>query len=114
MNYIKDLIKESSKVWVIWNSIIVLVALILFFSSIAHRAQLEFWSDNYTTSILMNVVVTSTIISTLLHIVNIFILLYLLFKNRKLLLASFAIGAGSFTLFIYAFFIDSPTLLYAT
>jgi hypothetical protein len=114
MNKIKGLIMEVSKSWLIWNSIIVFIALVLFFSSIAHRVQLEFWSDNYTTNILMNMVVKSMIISILLHTVNIFILIYLLFKNRKLLLISFVIGSGSFILFIFAVIIDSPTLLYAT
>ena len=96
----------------IWLIIPTTISLILFFTAIIHRLQLN--DVNYTKSILGPIQIIAVLL-LLLYLINFFVIIYLIFKRRwKDILYNLLCIFLSLLFFILSMWINAPTLLYAT
>ena len=98
-----------------WNTIVILILLVLLISSILHRLQFNAPDHQYTQSILINFEMLSAILIILMTIVNgILFFKHLIEKNWEKLLITSAVTLASIIVFAASMAIDAPTLLYMT
>ena len=98
-----------------WNTIVVLILLVLLISSILHRLQLNAPDQEYTQSILINIEILSAILIIFMTIVNgILFFKHLIEKKWEKLLITSAVTVASIIAFAASMAIDARTLLYMT
>ncbi|MDH3347224.1 MAG: hypothetical protein OEM02_03875 [Desulfobulbaceae bacterium] len=98
-----------------WNSVVIIISFVLLNSSIFHRLQLNTPGQQYTQSIFIYFIMTSTISIIIMSIINLILFFkHLIQKNWKELRITTAIILTSVVFLAAALAIDAPTLIYMT